>query len=177
MHADTHGGKIKFTRSTPFIEMPSNKEWGPLFWTLLHGLAERLGNQVLETMAADEAREIVLLLRGVETVMPCEKCRAHYHDYRIKNPFDAFSVRRGSFLRQSVREWLYALHETVNQRNQLPSFPLEELTPTYKFVNLGDVWTALFKYLQTSVAAGHISGESLKSFRRHLSLLRATLGV
>lgn len=157
--------------------MPSNKEWGPLFWTLLHGLAERLGNQVLDTMALDEAREIVFLLRGVETVMPCEKCRAHYHEYRIKHPFDSFAERRGSFLRQSVREWLYTLHEAVNARNGLPSFPLEQLTPTYKFVSIADTWTPLAKYLQTSVASGLIGGEQLKGFRRHLSLLRSTLGV
>lgn len=156
--------------------MPSNKDWGPLFWALLHGLAERLGTQVLDTMAADEAREMILVLKGVELVMPCEKCRAHYHEYRLKNPLDTFTERRGPHLRQVIRDWLYALHEQVNARNGAPSFPKEQLTE-YKFKDIPATWTTLLKYLQAAVASGLILGENLKSFRRHLTLLRATLGI
>ena len=157
--------------------MPSNKDWGPPFWTLLHSLAERLGTQALDTMAADEAREMVLVLKGVEFVMPCEKCRAHFHEYRVKHPLDSYMERRGTYLRQGIREWIYNLHEQVNARNGAPSFPLEQLTPQYKFIDIPSVWTTLLKYLQTAVSNGQIIGENLKSFRRHLTLLRATLGI
>ena len=37
--------------------MPSNKDWGPFLWTILHGFAEKLGRQTNEIMASDEARE------------------------------------------------------------------------------------------------------------------------
>ena len=157
--------------------MPSNKEWGPTFWTLLHGLAERLGNQTIETMAADEAREIVFVLKEVEFVMPCEKCRAHYHEYKMKNPVDGFTQRRGQYLRLGVREWLWRLHEQVNQRNGAAAFPIEELTPMYKHSDIASTWQTLFKYLQGSVANGLILSDALKSFRRHLSLLRSSIGV
>ena len=157
--------------------MPSNKDWGPIFWRLLHGLAERLGNQTIDTMASDEAREIVFLLKGVEFVMPCEKCRHHFHEYRTKHPLDPFLQRRGPHLRQAIREWLWKLHEDVNMRNGLPSFPLEELTPMYKHTDIAGTWQSLLPYLQTSLANGLILSDQLKSFRRHLTLLRATLGM
>lgn len=169
--------KNQIFMSAVFSRMPTNKDWGPPFWTLLHGLAERLGTQVIDTMATDEAREIVFILKGVELVMPCEKCRAHFHEYRLKHPLDVFLDRRGSILRQGIREWIYTLHEQVNARIGAPSFPLEELTPRYKYIDLPPIWTTLFKQLQASVSTGQILSENLKSFRRHLTLLRATLGI
>ena len=109
--------------------------WGPLLWKLLHGLAEKLGTQKPDILAADEAREIVFILRGIEVIMPCEKCRRHYHEYRVKNPYDLFMQRRGLGLKRGVREWLYNLHEMVNKRNGVESrLLLEDLEPMYKDV-------------------------------------------
>lgn len=146
--------------------------WGPLLWTLLHALAEKLGTQKPEILATDEAREIVFILRGVELIMPCEKCRRHYHEYRVKNPFEEFSKKRGQVLRKGVREWLYRLHEAVNQRNGVESnVLLENLESMYKPVKIQDAWAALHKVLVESVRSGLVLGENVKSFARHLGLL------
>ena len=151
--------------------------WGPLLWKLLHGLAEKLGTQKPEILAADEAREMVLILRGLEVIMPCEKCRKHYKEYRVKNPYDLFAQRRGLGLKRNVREWLYNLHEMVNKRNGVDSrLLLEDLEPMYKDVKIQDAWAPLNKVLMTSVSSGLILSENLKSFRRHLSLLLTAIG-
>lgn len=151
--------------------------WGPLLWKLLHGLAEKLGTQKPDILAADEAREIVFILRGIEVIMPCEKCRRHYHEYRVKNPYDLFMQRRGLGLKRGVREWLYNLHEMVNKRNGVESrLLLEDLEPMYKDVKIQDAWAPLNKVLMTSVSSGLIISENLKSFRRHLSLLLTAIG-
>jgi hypothetical protein len=146
--------------------------WGPLLWTLLHALAEKLGTQKPELLATDEAREMVLILRGVELIMPCEKCRRHYHEYRLKNPFEDFSKKRGQVLRKLVREWLYALHEAVNERNGIKSqILLENLESMYKPVKIQEAWTSLHRVLVESVVAGLVISENVKSFGRHLGLL------
>jgi Erv1 / Alr family len=151
--------------------------WGPLLWKLLHGLAEKLGTQKPEILAADEAREMVLILRGLEVIMPCEKCRKHYKEYRVKNPYDVFMHRRGLGLKRDVREWLYMLHETVNKRNGVESrLLLEDMEPMYKDVKIQDAWAPLNQVLMTSVSSGLILSENLKSFRRHLSLLLTAIG-
>lgn len=157
--------------------MPSNKDWGPFLWTILHGFAEKLGRQTNEIMASDEAREIVLILRGVEHVMPCEKCRKHYHEYLKKNPVDEFAQRRGEVLRQVVRLWLWKLHEAVNERNGEVSFPIEELTPKYQNAAIADSLKTLKIVLYKAIPDGLIVSEPFKSFLRHVSLLRALLGV
>ena len=137
--------------------------WGPLLWKLLHGLAEKLGTQKPDILAADEAREIVFILRGIEVIMPCEKCRRHYHEYRVKNPYDLFMQRRGLGLKRGVREWLYNLHEMVNKRNGVESrLLLEDLEPMYKDVKIQDAWAPLNKVLMTSVSSGLIISENLK---------------
>lgn len=151
--------------------------WGPLLWKLLHGLAEKLGTQKPEILAADEAREMVLILRGLEVIMPCEKCRKHYKEYRVKNPYDIFAQRRGLGLKRGVREWLYMLHETVNKKNGTESqLLLENMESMYKDVKIQDAWTPLNQVLMTSVSSGLILSENLKSFRRHLSLLLTAIG-
>ena len=146
--------------------------WGPLLWKLLHALAEKLGKQKPEILAADEAREMVLILRGIEVIMPCEKCRKHYKEYRVKNPYDIFAQRRGLGLKRGVREWLYLLHEAVNKKNGVESgLLLENMESMYTDVKIQDAWTPLNQVLMTSVSSGLILSENLKSFRRHLSLL------
>lgn len=157
--------------------MPSNKEWGPFLWTALHGLAEKLGKQTVEIMASDEAREMVLVLRGVENIMPCEKCRKHYHEYLKKNPIDDFVQRRGEVLRQAVRLWLWKLHETVNERNGAIPFSIEDLTPKYSSAPIAASFKELYIVLMTSIPQGLLASEAVKSFRRHVSLLRSLLGI
>jgi hypothetical protein len=157
--------------------MPSNKDWGPYLWKVLHTLAEKLGRQSIELMASDEAREIALILRAVEHIMPCEKCRKHYHEYLKIHPVDEFAQRRGEVLRQAVRMWIWKLHEAVNERNGCSSFPLEELTPTYQHASVADSLKELYSVLQKAISAGLILSEPFKSFRRHISLLRSLLGV
>ncbi len=156
--------------------MPSNKDWGPFLWTFLHGIAEKLGRQTIEIMASDEAREMTLVLRGLEQVMPCEKCRKHFHEYLKKNPIDDIPQKRGEHLRQSVRMWLWHLHEAVNERNGAPSFPVEQLTPTYQSVAIGEALKQVYVVLYKAIPAGLILSEPFQSFRRHVSLLRSLVG-
>ena len=165
-------GKLKSKQG-----MPSNKDWGPFLWIVLHGFAEKLGRQTNEIMASDEAREMVFLLKGVELVMPCEKCRKHYHDYLKKNPIDEFVNRRGEVLRQAIRLWLWKLHEAVNQRNGAQSFPLEELTPKYQNTSIAEALQPLKNVLYKAIPDGLIVSEQFKSFLRHFSLLRTLLGI
>lgn len=157
--------------------MPSNKDWGPFVWTVLHGFAEKLGRQSIELLASDEAREIVLILRAVEHIMPCEKCRKHYHEYLKKNPVEEFSKLRGEVLRQSVRQWLWKLHESVNERNGAPSFPIEELTPRYQNAPIAETLKSLKVVLYKAIPDGLILSEPFKSFLRHVSLLRSLMGI
>jgi hypothetical protein len=66
----------------------------------------------------DQRRECILILRYVETIMPCALCRNHYREYRMMNPIDKLPIIIPAGLR-AARKWLFDLHESVNERNKL----------------------------------------------------------
>jgi hypothetical protein len=90
---------------------------------------------------------------------------------------DDFANRRGEVLRQAVRMWLWKLHNAVNERNGAQSFPIEELSPTYSAAPIAESFKQLYVVLSKAIPAGLILSEPLKSFRRHVSLLRSLIGV
>ncbi len=61
----------------PVEQYPENAEWGPLFWTLLHGLAEYAGKQQ-GLLQMDELRLWQNLLKSLQPTLPCDICRGHY---------------------------------------------------------------------------------------------------
>ena len=67
----------------PAVEYPANAEWGPITWMILHGLAERSGKNTNILLQGDEIRNMILLIESVEKMIPCDICRAHYHEYLV----------------------------------------------------------------------------------------------
>lgn len=157
--------------------MPSNKDWGPPLWRILHGLAEYIGHQYIPMMASDEAHEIVFLLKDLEKIMPCALCRQHYQQYKKAHSIESFHNMRGYQLREAVRKWLYNLHEEVNQSREIQSnIALDQLAELYKSVDLKAEWAIFFNKVKLSTEVGLVSQSSLENFHRHLGLLRKLLG-
>ena len=116
--------------------MSSPKVWGPPLWYILHTYTERLGNQQNQILSTDQRVAWINFLKSVEGVIPCARCRAHYREWRIKHPIDAFNTYQGVFLRQKAREWLWGLHDSINKENNIVGPPIEQLAEIYgKFSN------------------------------------------
>jgi hypothetical protein len=153
------------------------REWGNPLWKILHSITESLGNQKNTILSADEAHEIVFLLRDLEKVMPCQLCRQHYNKWRKEHPLEKLSVLRGPALRDAVRKWLYELHENVNQDRKLESnITIEQLPELYKSVDIRTEWGKFFEQMKTSTEVGLVSQLVLQNFHRHLGILRKLLG-
>ena len=156
--------------------MPSNKEWGPPLWKVLHGLAENLGKSIPSLMATDEAREIYFVLKFVDTIMPCALCQAHYKAWKKERSIEGFQTLRGEDLQEAVKKWLYDLHEKVNTSHEISSgLTVESLSLLYKDIDIRSEWKAF----QNAI---HVSGnlpitqENLKRFTRHYESLRKIVG-
>jgi len=155
----------------------SSKPWGPTLWKLLHGIAEALGNQPVAMLATDEAHEIVFLLRDVEKIMPCQLCRTHYHAYRKDHPLEDIDRLRGFMLKTGVREWLYNLHQEVNQSRGIEStITLEEIPEVYKNVNFKEAWGEFYTQIKSSTEIGLVSQTVLQNFHRRFGMLRKLVG-
>ena len=155
----------------------STKSWGPPLWTLLHGIAEALGNQVHPMLATDEAHEIVFLLRDVEKIMPCQLCRSHYHQWRKDHPLEEIDRLRGPMLREGVRQWLYDLHEEVNRSKGIESgLTLDQMPELYRQVDFTEVWGEFYTKVKLSTEIGLVSQTVLQNFHRRFGMLRKLVG-
>lgn len=152
------------------------REWGNPLWKILHTLTESLGNQKNAMLAADEAHEVVFLLRDLEKVMPCALCRSHYNQWRKAHPLEQIAPLRGPALREAVRKWLFELHENVNKdRNIQSGVTIEQLPELYKNVDAKAEWGKFFELMKKSTEVGLVSQVILQNFHRHLAILRRLL--
>lgn len=153
------------------VELPKNSEWGPLLWKLLHSLVQRAGTARHPSMLIDQRREILIILRAVELVMPCGLCRKHYHEWRTKHPIEKLPDGLAFFA--AVRKWLYDLHVNVNQSRSVENIvTFDSLEDLYSKTIFSVVVQELSALLQNAVLLRAIEPESLRSFKAHCTLLQ-----
>ena len=157
--------------------MVNSQAWGPILWRILHTFAEKLGRHKIPLLATDEKRAFVNLLKSVEMVMPCMKCRQHYRAWRQKRPIERFM---GSYdIREDAREWLWALHEEVNTSKAITGPLLSEIPGLYgtrKIQELNDDLQLLVENLHEAALYRHVETEAIHTFRKAFAMLRAIVG-
>jgi hypothetical protein len=117
----------------PPLNVPEGTEWGPVFWNLLHILAERSGNVGMVGIRPDEKRAWKNIITMLPKALPCDDCRKHFASYLAKHPFNI--PDNYSQMNLYIKTWLYNVHEDVNLRLKKPSFKFEDLNQ-YKIINL-----------------------------------------
>jgi hypothetical protein len=158
--------------------MVQNADWGPPLWRILHTAAERLGRQPTGLLAADERRAWIQLLKVTEGILPCAQCRKHYGEWKKARPVDGLGA--GSALRPSSREWLWRLHEAVNERTGAPGPrpTLEEVEALYAPAakDLAKEFDTLRKVIQDALLRGLLDGRHWSEWTTKLRFLRSLWG-
>lgn len=123
------------------MDAPQNNEWGPEMWKILHGLAEKIGQYpqvthryVTNTEQTEEKRLWTVLLASLRSSLPCPLCRKHYTEYINRESPDRF-LHMNTIQKDNIKEWLFNLHNSVNQRTQKHSIPIENLSELYRNIN------------------------------------------
>lgn len=128
-------------------------------------------------IATDEAHEIVFLLRDVEKIMPCQLCRTHYRDWRRRHPLEQIDTLRGPLLRETVRQWLFELHEEVNTgRGVTSGLTLEDMPRLYGSVDFKQTWGEFLTRVKLTTEIGLVSQSVLEAFHRRFGMLRKLVG-
>lgn len=152
--------------------MVSPEEWGPGAWELLHGLAEKVGNQTKTLLINDERNELKLTLRHLWALLPCKTCQKHYKEWYQSHSPDSFIAGSYMDLQESMRAWLFALHENVNHSRGIESgITLEILKERYASVPLREKATALKSLYQRGVQSRVLIPDTWKPAWRHLDAL------
>jgi len=140
----------------PAIDAPSIDDWGPTLWAILHGFAEQSGQN------EDERQLWIFMLEGLPKIVPCPECSKHITVWLESHPVVGLRKIPIVNLHNWVVDYIYNLHEEVNQRLGKPSFPKENLTETYGSFNLVIKMESLKRYLEKLIG---ISGTGMLSWK------------
>jgi hypothetical protein len=153
--------------------MVSPNEWGPGAWDLLHGIGEKIGNQSNLSLIRDERNELKLTLRHFWALLPCLKCQKHYKEWiKSHNPDSWIMSPFGVDLQESMREWVYTLHENVNHSREVVSEVfIEGVKDRYSGVNLREKANGLKSFYQRGLNMRTLKAEDWKLAWKHLDLL------
>jgi hypothetical protein len=157
--------------SAPAENYPENAEWGPLFWKLLHALAELSGKQKNNNLQKDEVRLWIHILDGLKNVLPCDICSSHYSEWLINHPLSVLETIEYTLVNQWIRNYLWSLHNTINEGNFKPIFGFDQLI-VYKGVDIKETWKALEPIMKKAITLNGISLLHWKKWLGHIRMLQ-----
>lgn len=161
----------------PLESYPENAEWGPLFWKLLHGLAEYSGKQQFAILQGDEVRAWISLLISLKDTLPCDICEEHQKVWLAEHPPSIFLQLPQNEFRGAVRSWLFELHNEINEGNDKPVFSFQDLEITYKSVNIREGWKALEPVIKRAITLNGLTLLPWKKFLGYVRILQGIYGV
>jgi len=107
----------------------SKMKWGEPTWTMFHTIAAKIKPEYYSQFRG----ELLNIIQMVSTTLPCPICAAHASEYTKR-------VTEAQIATQyDLQKFLWAFHNSVNQRKGQPFFPFEQLHETYYNKNTRDV--------------------------------------
>ena len=150
-------------------DVPENMEWGPVFWRLLHALAERAGTAPMPGLRGDEIRAWKIILTTLCKTLPCDDCRNHCNAYIAAHPVvipDNYNE-----VREYIRHWLHDMHADVNVRLGKCVFDYSELTPTYSSVPIRHTFNVLEVLIKRSIQGAALPLMSWTNWSKQAKIL------
>jgi len=157
---------------------PDASEWGPLLWTVLHSIAERVGSPSFPQYAEDERRALIKMIKQLEKVIPCPSCREHYEVYLREHPLEKPLKELGhSELKEYIKTWFWELHNWVNESLQHPIYDFAGLTAQYGRTDLRDALKRLDVPMMRAIRVKSGQLFAYKEFVKQVNILLSIYGV
>lgn len=119
----------------PIPDFPTNCEWGPIIWRILHGISLQYGKLMSPTYAKEQTIFWTNFINQTLHILPCKECKQHYKEYiKIHNP-NIIKTLTPDQQKLWVQNFFFNLHNEVNVRNDKPLFEFQMLESTYKNIN------------------------------------------
>lgn len=151
--------------------------WGPLFWNVLHTLAECSGQFTTPTEEVDETECWKIVLRLQASVMPCPLCKQHYLEYYMDNKINNLGDIKGVTRRQFLREWIWKCHDRVNEMNQKSSPPLIECASLYRKKSIDKKIELLYLMFESALSKQQLHLEDVTRWKSTINKLRKMYGI
>jgi hypothetical protein len=161
----------------PVEKYPETADWGPLFWRVLHGLAELAGKQKSTLLQADEIRIWIPTLEQIQHTLPCDVCRTHYKQWLADHPPNTLTTLSYDKSGHWIQTYIWSLHNEINEGNGKPIFQFEDIKAAYKGVNITATWKALEPVMKKVIQLNGVSLLSWKKWLGHVRNLQGIYGV
>ena len=152
--------------------MPEPGIWGPSFWSLLHGLANRSDILVSPHTLPYTVRQWIRLLEALPMSLPCPVCQTHAKEWLLIHPVQP--LLKVTNLKEWLVDWLYNFHEAVNVLRSVPSFDKALLHDTYKDIELRPLFDTL-KEIVTK--AKEIGGTGFLQWKQWVGMMHMLLSI
>lgn len=110
----THTYTIPSYSTTITDAQPS--EWGPLFWSALHTIANKLGKSGNRELDIKQGYLIRTILVQLPSILPCQQCANHAKEYMKQYRIPELDTYRGADLNKACQSYLLKFHNTVRTR-------------------------------------------------------------
>lgn len=107
---------------TPHMIAGKPSTWGPAFWKSLHSVA----SQVSKNPSEAERTGLVAFFESLRFALPCNMCKHDYFNILAKHPVHPYTASK-----ELLSEWVWRLHNTVNQKLDKPLYPFSIITALY----------------------------------------------
>jgi hypothetical protein len=129
----------------------------------------------------DEIRAWIHLLRLTEAILPCPLCQKHYREWLKVHPLPAFlDMKSTAAFQEGAREWVWKLHNRVNEQRGVAEMPLEEAIELYRERGTRDLQQSLEKLMEVLNRAKlqrQVDGALVRDWNQRLGLFRRFVRV
>lgn len=120
----------------PIPNAPTNEIWGPILWKVLHGLAEKSNNKILDMYNTEEKLAWINLVKYTEKILPCPTCREHYKDWLSRNNVNLLKSLNRDQQSIWIRNFFWSLHEEINNWNKKEGISFDLISTLYSNINI-----------------------------------------
>jgi hypothetical protein len=119
----------------PLPNFPTNCEWGPILWKIIHGLADKYGKVMSPLYTIEEENAWIQFINTIGKILPCKECREHYTAYLKKNNPNKIKKLSSNEQKLWVQKYFWNLHNEINIRNNKDILEFDQLDNLYKNIN------------------------------------------
>ena len=161
----------------PIPNFPTNCEWGPILWRLLHGIADKYGKLMSPLFLKEQELSWVNLINDTLKILPCKDCREHYKIYLFNN--NPKIIKTLPFNEQTlwVQNFFFNLHNEINASNNKPLLDFKDLHDTSKNVNFFFDLKHFEKLLTIVFRYNEVSLFSWRSWLKNFKTLQSIYGL
>jgi len=162
----------------PLEEYPDASEWGPILWSILHGIAERSGTVAYAPFRDDERRALTNFMKSVAKMIPCPSCKEHYEVYLKEHPIEKeLKEMPYEHINGFVKAWFWELHNWVNESYKKPVFPYTSLHSTYRATDIRGQMRAFDDPMKRAIRLRSGQFFGYNDFIKYLKILLSLYGL